>query len=94
MLFARADAEEVEACVLYEPYLERFARERERLETMARFAPPERLDYAAVLGLNNKARASLGKRRPRTLGEARSLPGVTPADLSVLMVVVGRSSRR
>ncbi len=87
---AAADTEEVEARVLYAPYLERFAQERERLAKMTEFRLPATLDYASLTALKTEAREVLARRRPYTLGEASGLPGVTPADISVLLVEVRR----
>ena len=84
------DVDEVEARVLYEPYLERYAREREKIDELHGQRLPDQLDYPAMEGLKLEARAVLDQRRPRTLGEARSLPGVTPADVSVLLVELTR----
>jgi tRNA uridine 5-carboxymethylaminomethyl modification enzyme len=86
-----SDVEEVEARVVYEPYLERTERERERLQGMLSRRLPESLDYAAMRGLKREASEVLGRRRPLTLAEARGLPGVTPADLSVLLVELRRA---
>ena len=55
----------------------------------ARQIPPD-LDYAAVTGLSAEARERLHRRRPLTVGEASRLPGVTPADLNLLLAVMAR----
>ena len=47
---------------------------------------PETLDYALVPHLRNQARQKLISVRPRTLGQASRVEGVSPADLSILMV--------
>jgi tRNA uridine 5-carboxymethylaminomethyl modification enzyme len=83
---AADDGEEVEAEVRYRPYLERHARERARIESLAALPLSHELDYAAMHGLKREAREVLARRRPRTLAEAGRLPGVTPADISVLLV--------
>jgi tRNA uridine 5-carboxymethylaminomethyl modification enzyme len=51
--------------------------------------PPD-LDYAAIAQLSLEARDKLGRIRPRTLGAAARVPGITPADLAVLSVVLHR----
>jgi tRNA uridine 5-carboxymethylaminomethyl modification enzyme len=51
--------------------------------------PPD-LEYAAIAALSREAREKLMQRRPRTLGAASRIPGITPADLSVLTVVLHR----
>ena len=93
LALAREDAEEVEAAILYEPYQARVDRERERLATMHERRLPEDLDYRGLTALKHEARDVLDARRPRTLGEAMRLPGVTPADISVLLVELERRRR-
>jgi tRNA uridine 5-carboxymethylaminomethyl modification enzyme len=81
---------EVEAEVKYEGYIRRQMLEVERMQRMeARQIPPD-LDYAAVTGLSAEARERLHRRRPLTVGEASRLPGVTPADLNLLLAVMAR----
>ena len=85
------DVLEVEAEVKYRPYLERYARERERLEELSAVPLPPDWDFQSFAALKQEARDVLSKRRPRTLAQARNLPGVTPSDLSVLLVELRRS---
>ena len=84
------DVLEVEAEVKYRPYLERYARERERLEELSAVHLPLDWDFQTFAALKQEARDVLSKRRPRTLAQARNLPGVTPTDLSVLLVELRR----
>lgn len=84
------DILEVEAEVKYRPYLERHARERERLEELSAVQLPADWDFQVFKALKKEARDVLSKRRPRTLAQARNLPGVTAADLSVLLVELRR----
>ncbi|GAC1545941.1 MAG: tRNA uridine-5-carboxymethylaminomethyl(34) synthesis enzyme MnmG [Candidatus Velthaea sp.] len=55
---------------------------------------PSGLDYGAIRQLSLEAREKFSRVRPRTLGAASRIPGITPADLSVLGVVVHRERRR
>jgi tRNA uridine 5-carboxymethylaminomethyl modification enzyme len=84
------DVLEVEAEVKYRPYLERYAQERERLEELSAVSLPVDWDFQSFAALKQEARDVLSTRRPRTLAQARNLPGVTPADLSVLLVELRR----
>ncbi len=52
------------------------------------------IDYDAVPGLSNEARAKLGKARPRTVGQAGRLDGLTPAALAILAAYLRRESRK
>jgi tRNA uridine 5-carboxymethylaminomethyl modification enzyme len=47
---------------------------------------PTSVDYQALAGLRSEARQQLQRVRPETLGQATRVPGVTPADISVLLV--------
>ncbi len=88
-----ADLAEIEAEVKYEGYIARQQMEVERLRRMEGKAIPAGFDYAQVPGLCNEARARLSARRPLTLGEASRIPGVRPADVQLLLVIVSRRDR-
>ncbi len=82
--------EQVEINVKYDGYLE---KEREMAEKLTRLddVPLDlELDYARLTSLSIEARQKLDKVRPTTLGQASRISGVSPADLSVLMVYLGR----
>ncbi|MDP6491757.1 MAG: hypothetical protein QGG69_08325, partial [Kiritimatiellia bacterium] len=49
------------------------------------------IDYHSIDPLRLEAREKLDRIRPGTLGQALRIPGITPADISVLMVIVGRT---
>ncbi len=74
----------------YDGYLE---KEREMAEKLTRLegVPLDLgMDYARLTSLSIEARQKLDKVRPGTLGQASRISGVSPADLSVLMVYLGR----
>ncbi len=73
------EARYIEAEVKYEGYLRRQAREIEKMTRMDRVRVPEGFDFSKVAGLTREAVEKLGKSRPKTLGEARKIPGLTPA---------------
>ena len=83
---SREIAEEAEILVKYEGYIR---RERERVEKFARMesrALPADLDYSAIRGLRIEAREKLSRIRPENLGRAGRISGVSPADITVLMI--------
>jgi tRNA uridine 5-carboxymethylaminomethyl modification enzyme len=70
----------------YEPYISRERGSAERLRAAELVEIPEGLDYSAIGALTSESRQKLARLRPRTLGQARRVPGVTPADLQILWV--------
>lgn len=76
--------------IMYDGYLDRQHRDIERLRNQEQVALPEHFDYNAVTGLRNESKSVLEKFRPRTMGQASRLAGITPADLMVLSVSLGR----
>jgi tRNA uridine 5-carboxymethylaminomethyl modification enzyme len=79
-------ARDVEIAARYDGYVRRMLDEVARFRTQERRLIPDALDYAAVPGLSTEMRERLGAVRPRSLGQAARVPGVTPAALSILAV--------
>ena len=74
----------------YKTYIE---KEREFVEKVARLENiniPERVDYEEIASLSNEAREKLKKIRPGSIGQATRISGVSPADVSILLVHLGR----
>jgi tRNA uridine 5-carboxymethylaminomethyl modification enzyme len=74
----------------YAVYLDRQAAEVAAFKRDETFEIPERLDYAAVPGLSNEVRQKLAAARPRTIGQAGRIDGITPAALVLLAAHVRR----
>ncbi len=70
----------------YEGYLERQESEVRKFKNLERIAVPDELDYSDIPGLSNESRQKLVAIRPRTLGQASRIPGITPSAISVLMI--------
>ena len=88
--FSREVVEQAEIQIKYRGYVEReryFADKMRRLESIA---IPEGFDYGAMQSLTIEARQKLSRIRPETLGQASRIPGVSPADINVLLVKFGR----
>ena len=82
----REVADQVACDIRYEGYL---GRERERIEKRRREADrpiPEGLDYAAVRHLRAEAREQLDRIRPRSIGAASRVRGITPADVALVLI--------
>jgi tRNA uridine 5-carboxymethylaminomethyl modification enzyme len=78
----------------YEGYLERERTEVARLAELEEFRLPAGMDYRALRSLSFESREKLDALRPRTLGQARRIPGVSPADLQALVLAVLRERPR
>lgn len=90
-LVERADvAEQVEIEIKYAGYMERERAGVERMRRMEALAIPERFDFGAIAHLSNEGRERLERTRPVSFGQASRVPGVTPADLSILLVALKR----
>jgi len=76
--------------VKYGAFIEREAREVARQAALERRPLPPHLNYDGIVGLRFEARQKLARYRPRTFGEASRLPGVTPADVAVLLIHASR----
>ncbi|MBV9480883.1 MAG: tRNA uridine-5-carboxymethylaminomethyl(34) synthesis enzyme MnmG [Acidobacteria bacterium] len=84
----------VETEVKYAGYLEQQARAIERLKKAEQRSIPEWFDYQVVSGLSREMKEKLVKIRPRTLGHASRIPGVTPAAVSLVNVYIEIQSKR
>ena len=82
--------EQVEINVKYEGYLEKEREMAEKLNRLEDVPLDLEMDYARLTSLSIEARQKLDRIRPNTLGQASRISGVSPADLSVLMVYLGR----
>ena len=80
----------VEVRVKYAPYIRRQAQAIERFAKLEDKMIPPWVDYAKVGGLRNEARAKLTEHGPRSLGQALRISGITPADVTLLAVYLGR----
>ncbi len=81
-----ATAEEVELQVKYESYVRKQEQIVHRAKRLEEHLIPESLDYAAVQHMRTQARQKLQRTRPRTVGQASRVEGVTPADIAILLI--------
>ncbi|QJC54101.1 tRNA uridine-5-carboxymethylaminomethyl(34) synthesis enzyme MnmG [Paenibacillus albicereus] len=85
--------EQVEIQVKYAGYIEKQLAQVERLGKMEKKKIPEGVDYSAVHGLASEAKQKLAAIRPLNIGQASRIAGVTPADISILLVHLEQFSR-
>ena len=88
-VLSRREREAVEVAVKYEGYIKRQVAEVARTARLEGKRLPEDIDYSAIRGLRIEAAQKLSRIRPATLGQASRISGVSPADISVLLIVLG-----
>ena len=79
-----------EILIKYSGYIERERQQAEKLERLEHVFIPEALDYSSIQALSTEARQKLKRIRPTTIGQASRIPGISPHDVSVLLVLSGR----
>ena len=90
----RNELKSVETEIKYEGYLLQQQRAMERLKKSEQHSIPEWFDYSSVSGLSREMQEKLTKVRPRTIGHASRIPGVTPAAVSLVNVFIEIQARR
>ena len=94
--FAELDrkvAEQIEIDAKYDVYLSRQAADVAAYRRDESFTLPDDLDYETMRGLSNEAKQKLQHNRPRTIGHASKIDGITPAALTLLVAHVKRGKR-
>jgi tRNA uridine 5-carboxymethylaminomethyl modification enzyme len=90
----RALVERIETAVKYEGYLSRQSDEAQRFRALEETALPEDADFSQVPGLSREVVEKLGRHRPRSIGQASRIPGITPAAVSILLVMARSLQQR
>jgi len=87
-------AEEVEILVKYSGYIDRQQKQVEQFKKLEAKKLPKDINYDEISGLRLEARQKLNKLRPLSIGQASRISGVSPADISVLLVYIEQSARK
>lgn len=82
----------IETEIRYEGHLKRQEKQAERMVRQGVRSLPADIDYTSIRGLKKEAQLRFGEIRPATLGQAGRIPGITPADLAILLVWLEKSS--
>ena len=82
--------ESVEISIRYKGYIDRELKMAEKLHRLEKLLIPENFDFDKVSGLTIECRQKLKKYNPRTIAQASRISGVSPSDISVLLVYFGR----
>ena len=89
-----ADALELaEISVKYEGYLDRQRAQIEQFRRSEEVLIPDEIDYMSLETLRIEARQKLTARRPRSIGQAARIPGVSPGDVAALMIYLEKYRR-
>ncbi len=83
---SRQEAEEVEIQIKYEGYIKLQEEQVKKFKKLEEKLLPEDIDYKEIKGIRIEARQKLEKMRPRSIGQASRISGVSPADISVLLI--------
>lgn len=83
----------VEVEIKYEGYIKRQLEEAKRMTKLEEKKLPDDIDYTAIEGLRLEARQKLASVRPKNIGQASRISGVSPADISVLLVYLEGCAR-
>lgn len=83
-------AECAEIFVKYEGYIARERAEAEKMTRLEEIVIQDHFDYASLNGISTEGRQKLATVNPRTLAQASRIPGVSPSDISVLLILCGR----
>ena len=82
--------EQVEIQVKYSGYIEKEKANAEKLQNLENINIPEKFDYTKLKSLSNEARSKLEEIRPKTLSQASRISGVSPSDISSMLIFMGR----
>ncbi len=88
--FSREVKEQTEITIKYESYIQKEEQQSKKQLSMENLRLKPELDYKKINSLSSEGREKLTKFRPSTLGQASRISGVSPADISILMVYLGR----
>lgn len=89
-LFVKEIVSSAEIFVKYRGYIEREKRIAEKILRLEDVKIPDDFNYQSLKSLSTESRQKLEKHRPRTISQASRIPGVSPADISILLVYFGR----
>lgn len=82
--------EATEIRIKYDGYIKREQIIAEKITRLENILIKDKIDYESILSLSTEARQKLAKINPETIGQASRIPGVSPNDISILLVLLGR----
>ncbi len=82
--------EAAEIDIKYEGYIVREKQMADKIQRLERIKLDENFDYNRLKSISTEARQKLSRIKPRTIGQASRISGVSPSDVSVLLIYMGR----
>lgn len=93
MKAGRQEEEQVEIQIKYQGYIKKQLEQAERFNKLENRRLPEDMPYASIKGLRTEAQQKLDKIKPGSIGQASRISGVSPADISVLLIYLEQRRR-
>ncbi len=90
----KEEKEEIQIQVKYEGYIKLQMTQVEKFKKLEKKRLPEQIDYSTLKGLSLEARQKLNKHKPLSVGQASRISGVSPADISVLLIFLEQQKRK
>ena len=90
MGYSQAVKEQTEILIKYKSYIDKESQMVEKMSNLEDLQIPTTIEYAGIKALSAEGRQKLGKIQPRTIGQASRISGVSPADMSILTIYLGR----
>ena len=88
--YSSTTAEQAEIQIKYESYIDKEKKLAEKIQSLNKYHINPEFDYTLIAALSTEAREKLKKIKPSTLGQASRISGVSPADISILLVFLGK----
>jgi tRNA uridine 5-carboxymethylaminomethyl modification enzyme len=92
--FTEDEKIQIEIAIQYEGYIQRQNKEAKKLESLDSIRIPPSFDFSTVVGLSNECRQKLLAAQPSNLGQTSRIAGVSPADITVLMVAIEHAKKK
>ena len=86
-------SESVEIALKYEGYIDRQEEQVHRFRNLEKKYIPDDFDYAGIAALRNEALEKFTRIKPRSLGQASRIPGISPSDISLLMIMLKKRGK-
>ena len=84
----------VETEIKYEGYIKKELAKAEKFKKLEGKKIPQNIDYGSIIGIRQETQQKLEKYKPQNIGQASRISGISPADISVLMLYIDKFSKQ